>query len=61
MFDVFANKLFYYGIDTAVIVDLSAVSFQNYEVDSVNFEVSAMNSSVFNEGTTVSFDFFGIN
>ena len=61
MFDVFANKLLNYGIDTTVIVDLSAVNLKNYEVHSVNSEVSAMNSSIFNEGTTVSFDFFGIN
>jgi len=61
VFDVFANRLLNYGIDTTLIVDICALNDQKCGVHKVIAEVLAINSSNFNEGTTVSVDIFGIS
>ena len=61
MFDVFANRLLNFGIDTTVIVDVSAVNLKKYGVNTVIFQVLAIISSITIKGTTVKVDIFGIN
>ena len=48
-------------MDSTVVAMFLQETERKYRVFTVIFEVSAMNSPFFDEGTTVSFEIFGIN